>query len=171
GEDHHAEKADCHAREWSTARQLQNPTCGNGPPLGNREIPRAGEVHRSGIVKSHALEWPSTQKSQKPTRRRGPPLGNREIPRAGEVHPRESRNLTRRNVLSLRNRRIPRAGTSQRQKITCFRALAPLSYFKNLIYLHSPQKNPLKKSYLIKSSFFRGKELKFVFIEKEELNL
>src|SRR5699024_3073434 len=102
------------------------------------------EVHRSGIEKSHAQERSTA---------------------------RESRNLTRRNVLSLRNRRIPRAGTSQRQKITCFRALAPLSYFKNLIYLHSPQKNPLKKSYLIKSSFFRGKELKFVFIEKEELNL
>src|SRR5699024_2960070 len=101
-------------------------------------------VHRSGIAESHVREWPTA---------------------------RESRNLTRRNVLSLRNRRIPRAGTSQRPKIAYFRALALLSYFKNLIYVHSPQKNPLKKSYLIKSSFFRGKELKFVFIEEEELNL
>src|SRR5699024_2295149 len=103
----------------------------------NRRNSRAGEVPRSGIAEFHALERSTA---------------------------RESRNLTRRNVLSLRNRRILRAGTSQRQKITCFRALALLSYFKNLIYVHSPQKNPLKKIYLIKSSFFRGKELKFVFI-------
>src|SRR5699024_62850 len=110
----------------------------------NRRNSRAGEVPRSGIEKSHARERSTTRKMQKLKCGNGPPLGNR---------------------------RILRAGTSQRQKITCFRALAPLSYFKNLIYLHSPQKNPLKKSYLIKSSFFRGKELKFVFIEKEELNL
>ena len=141
---YHPGIAETHALERSLARELQNSTRWRGLSLGNCRIPRAGMVYRSGIEKSHAQERSTA---------------------------RESRNLTRRNVLSLRNRRIPRAGTSQRPKIAYFRALALLSYFKNLIYVHSPQKNPLKKSYLIKSSFFRGKELKFVFIEEEELNL
>src|SRR5699024_749168 len=105
---------------------MQNSTRGNGPPLGNREISRAGEVHRSGIVKSHALEWPSTQKSQKPTRRRGPPLGKCWIPRAGEVprsgiaefHAQERsttqkmQNLTRGNDPAPKNRIFSRASSA-----------------------------------------------------------
>src|SRR5699024_6302114 len=85
----------------------------------NRRNSRAGEVPRSGIAEFHALERSITRKLQ---------------------------NSTRWNGLSLGNREIPRAGTSQRPKIAYFRALALLSYFKNLIYVHSPQKNPLKKS-------------------------
>src|SRR5699024_1778050 len=133
--------------------------------------PRAGKVYRSGIEKTHALERSTARELRKSMRRRGPSLGNCRNPRAGELHhsgnagfhalesstARESRNPARWSAPSLRNRRILRAGTSQRPKIAYFRALAPLSYFKNLIYLHSPQKNPLKKRYVIKSSFFRGK--------------
>src|SRR5699024_7906430 len=124
--------------------KMQNLTRRRGPSLGKCRNSRAGEAHRSENAGTHALESSTA---------------------------RESRNPARWSAPSLRNRRILRAGTSQRPKIAYFRALALLSYFKNLIYVHSPQKNPLKKSYLIKSSFFRGKELKFVFIEEEELNL
>src|SRR5699024_9350751 len=57
-----------YAREGSTAQEMRNPTRGRGPPLGNREILRAGVVHRSGNAKSHAQERSTTQKLQNPTR-------------------------------------------------------------------------------------------------------
>src|SRR5699024_10291111 len=110
-----------HAQEMSITRKMLNSTRRSSPPLRNRRNSRAGVVHRSENAEFHAREWSTARELQNPTCGNGPPLGNR---------------------------RILRAGTSQRQKITCFRALALLSYFKNLIYVHSPQKNPLKKSYL-----------------------
>src|SRR5699024_11031833 len=140
GKVHGSENAESRAQERPIARKMQKLTRRSGPPLGKCRISRAGEVHHSGNAGSHALERSLARELQNSTRWRGP---------------------------LLRKCRISRAGTIQRPKIAYFRALALLSYFKNLIYVHSPQKNPLKKSYLIKSSFFRGKELKFVFIEEE----
>src|SRR5699024_9797979 len=61
-------------------------TRGSSPPLGNRGIPRAGAVHRSGIAEFHAQERSIARESWNPTRGRSPPPRNRKIPRAGAVH-------------------------------------------------------------------------------------
>src|SRR5699024_10745709 len=72
-------------REQSTAQKSRNPTRGSSPSLGNREISRAGAVHRSGIGKSHARERSIARESCNPTRGSGPLLKNNEIPRAGHI--------------------------------------------------------------------------------------
>jgi len=46
----------------ATAQELCFLTRGNGPPLRNRGFPRAGVLHRSGIVFFNAWEWSTAQK-------------------------------------------------------------------------------------------------------------
>src|SRR5699024_4102167 len=75
-----------HARGWPTAREMQNPTRRNGPPLGKCRISRAGILHRSRNAESRAVEQSTARKMQNLTRRRAPPLGKCRIPRAGMVH-------------------------------------------------------------------------------------
>ena len=75
-----------HALERSTAQKLWNSTRGDGPPLGNGEISRAGEVHRPGIAESRALEWSTARELRNLTRWDSPPLRNRGISRAGAVY-------------------------------------------------------------------------------------
>src|SRR5699024_12576791 len=61
---HHSENAESHAQECSTTRKMQNPTRGNGPPLGKCRIQRAGAVHRSGNADSHARQWSTCRESR-----------------------------------------------------------------------------------------------------------
>src|SRR5699024_12098122 len=79
----HPEIAESYAQEGSIAQESGKPTRGKGPSPRNREIPRAGELHRSGIVESHAREGSIAQESQNFTRGKGPSLRNYRISRAG----------------------------------------------------------------------------------------
>ena len=69
----------------ATAQELCFLTRGNGPPLRNSGIPRAGMVHRSGIAESHVRERSIAQELQNPTRGSAPSLKNSRILRAGVV--------------------------------------------------------------------------------------
>ena len=52
-----------YAWEGSTAQEMRNPTRGRGPPLGNREILRAGVVHRTrAVIKNLIYHNPSHTK-------------------------------------------------------------------------------------------------------------
>src|SRR5699024_11756527 len=78
--------AETRALERSIARKSGNPTRRDGPPLGNRETSRAGEVHRSKNAEFHAREWTTAQQSQRLTRGSSPALRKDRIPRAGPGH-------------------------------------------------------------------------------------
>src|SRR5699024_8343113 len=73
---HRSEIAESHARERSTAQEMQNPTRWKGPPLGKFRNLRAGAVHRSGNAESYALEQSTAQESRNLTRWSRPPLRN-----------------------------------------------------------------------------------------------